>query len=1221
MPTNKTSLNKAINLKLNTENIDYFDDFNFIEVVRDTFSDIKLDSKYSILKFLNTERILLAIKNFKRVNGIKGKINLEETRGGKKVPVEKTKKIINKEKRKKIKVEKRQKEILKILEQQKLEKKLKVEKELKLKAEKEKNIKIESQKKNFNSITGRIIDEIKNTDYDDSYFELDNVIYTAEYPEFRQIKLFIKPHKQIKLSNSKLKKILETEKILDGINGYDDYAWNKLPENIKNFYIEKYNYIDKQGNKVFNSNKYFKFIEKIEEKTNKLLSEIIENKQDVKYDKNIFTYKFNVEDKLSELKNNLSDELKLPKKKQDKNFIKKIEQEIKEYKGEPKYKLKSVTYEGKRHGMEKNDFGTFPVQLGSTSGKVTQLEGSQIGTIIASYYQNKAGAFNKFKGEFVKIPNEYKIKSNKILRNSKNEQISIKIKDVEYGAINFLVENSCALLSLNFLVGPEITKKYGIKKGITPIANLKTICNDYNISIIDSQGNKIQSRTEIKNDNREEQLILLKNEHLLPLFKLNKIEEPTKEEKEIPKFENLCFFDFETIHKDGIIMPLSVSFCNVDIRFGKFIKGDIMFYFGANCCEKFILNLPKNTCIIGFNNNNFDDYLIVNEILNNTKFKNNKKFISYQNNRVINLIYSDKILRSFDIIRFLAGKNLADLCTAFNISKENCKGSIDFKLIQKLFDEGGFKNVYEQLGEKLNEYNKHDITSIIEIYEKFDRECIKTLLEKCGEEYSPNYCLNRSIFTVGSLAKKLCVKLCGNYPTLSKSYSEFKMLRESLFGGRSQNFKQGKFENICSMDVCSLYPTIMKSHSHYLLIEKDEKFSEKACRNVYPVGYPKKLENINENSILNEKFIKNGKLHPALIYKLGMVKCVINQKNLKIKVVPKKNEEEMKLDWNCDETFTRFITSIDYYFLKILGCEVKILEYYYWEEYNYYFDNYISLLFKLKQEQDEFKAQKSEKYNDAQREFYKIMMNSIYGKSIENIHLSGTFLNYKNKEIDNEKYCNINMIDAYDSVKLVSATIKDAYIEKNWKKLNTKHSLTGVFVLAYSHAFMFPFLHWFKDDVIQTDTDSIHVPISCMNQILKQLPAFKAGNEMPSLKLNGKFKKLGQFENEIKEEVNKTIHLKSKCYLFILKNSIKKRFKGINFKNGLYKIDINNKDENWKPLRDEKETINFYEAYFKNKVIYYKISQITRKTFIELNNGNSAYSQLLALDNIKKLTL
>ena len=295
-----------------------------------------------------------------------------------------------------------------------------------------------------------------------------------------------------------------------------------------------------------------------------------------------------------------------------------------------------------------------------------------------------------------------------------------------------------------------------------------------------------------------------------------------------------------------------------------------------------------------------------------------------------------------------------------------------------------------------------------------------------------------------------------------------KFFRESIYGGRTYKYKHTfvskqiddyvdgnlSFEDIddylIDADVNSLYPAAMK--------------------NAFPIGIPTRLKpNTPSVNYFNELISDQSKCPKVGIYQIEYV----TNKYLIDAILPRR--EEGRLKWDLQDSVGVY-NSVDIDNALDQGYKIKIVEGYYWEETEYVFDSYINFLYQFK---------KDSKKGTAQYTLAKLMMNGLYGKTIQRpildeniiIRLQEEFIKYHIK---------------YGGVSMRALSDGSFYLTyQNEYQLTheiTKPCYLGSFILGYSRKIMLDYLQmtnpYFNSTEVEkqiehspyyTDTDSIQI--------------------------------------------------------------------------------------------------------------------------------------------------
>jgi len=246
---------------------------------------------------------------------------------------------------------------------------------------------------------------------------------------------------------------------------------------------------------------------------------------------------------------------------------------------------------------------------------------------------------------------------------------------------------------------------------------------------------------------------------------------------------------------------------------------------------------------------------------------------------------------------------------------------------------------------------------------------------------------------------------------------------------------------------------------------------------------------------------------------------------------------------------------VDYRYLKLclsLGVELvkvsKVLEY----SQKPFLKDYIELNTDLRKN-----AQ-----NDFETDFFKLMNNSVFGKTMESVRNRINF-----RLVDNEdsawRVKNLNRFTIFDE------NLIGVHIQKMKIKLN-KPVYLGQTILDDSKALMYNFHYNFilkkvkreNIDLLFTDTDSLcyHIRKEDIFQIIKDnKDEFDLSNypkDDPLYDATNK-KVIGKFKNESIKQITEFVGLRAKLYAFTVDNDDEKHLKCKGVKSGVVKKDLN----------------------------------------------------------------
>lgn len=385
-------------------------------------------------------------------------------------------------------------------------------------------------------------------------------------------------------------------------------------------------------------------------------------------------------------------------------------------------------------------------------------------------------------------------------------------------------------------------------------------------------------------------------------------------------------------------------------------------FLGYDCGRQFVdwFNTNSNHkmfIFIGFNNTNFDNFLMLEDFLQyNEEHSDNPINISeifYNGSQLLNFKI-EGVHNFFDIRKHLVGSLKAN-CASFKI--ESCaKKSFDHAKAQSLHEDGALIEFITG-NEELKEYNEYDVLATAVLYKRYQSAL-------AGIEATSAYARRlHDIKTIGSLIYKVFEdnkkKLGFDLPKLT--YQQYTDMQRSKIAGRVEMFNgvQEVKERLASTDVCSLYPFVMSVLNVY-----------------YPCG--KKLVEVSEYQGDDV---------------LGFYYCDIDQSNLRASNLPNiyAKKSDMENDWSYTGLLENYlISNVMVGLLLKYGCSVVIKSGFVFKDKKKSCDMFGFLLdmMEAKNVQDSLKGKDG--YNPALRETLKLLMNSLSGKVIEGLHTEKT---------------------------------------------------------------------------------------------------------------------------------------------------------------------------------------------------------------------------------------
>jgi len=620
------------------------------------------------------------------------------------------------------------------------------------------------------------------------------------------------------------------------------------------------------------------------------------------------------------------------------------------------------------------------------------------------------------------------------------------------------------------------------------------------------------------------------------------------------------FFDYETVidfNTSSCMQPYSLSILmltpsqlnDLEIYDGMKRQEDVnrirtancITFMGYDCNEQFISwflenQLNKMFVMIGFNNTNFDNFLLLEGLLKYKELHPETEYsvsdIFYNGSQLLNFRVAGRHT-TFDIRKHLVG-TLRKNCESFKI---NCcsKKEFDHDYAQSLHNNQQLIN-YITNNEELREYNEYDVLATAVLYRRYQLALgeIQSTSKYSNELYQHK--------TIGSLIYKVFCdnKKEKNFELPMLDYQFYKDLQKSKIAGRVEMFNgvQKVEERLASTDVCSLYPYVMAVHNCY-----------------YPCGD----EIVMVNDYLGDD-------------EIGFYYCDIDQSCLKDKNLPniyaKKSETEN--DWSYDGVLENYlISNVMIGLLRENGCNVVVKE-------GFVFQNkmkscemfgFLLEMMKAKNFQDlESKKEKkceANSYNPALRETLKLLMNSLSGKVIEGLHTEKTV------DINNcadylkiqEKASKINFINA------VGGKVFLTYELNEEELINQQRPIyLGVLIYDYAKRYMYrnSYSKIGKANLLYTDTDASKFRyrhflewknwVETENVVVPHWEEVEAYDERYKghLIYRSDSKVFGSFEDELEDYIGDEYVfycLEKKSWLYGYKNGSwksKYRFKGLN---------------------------------------------------------------------------
>jgi hypothetical protein len=661
--------------------------------------------------------------------------------------------------------------------------------------------------------------------------------------------------------------------------------------------------------------------------------------------------------------------------------------------------------------------------------------------------------------------------------------------------------------------------------------------------------NKIEIDDEVYINSRYE---IIKNNQII--FNVNQI---NKNSKAVAKVNyRYLIFDYETVinfNTDNCMQEYSLSILNIDDillkelsdandnnnndKIQEIRKSNCITFTGFDCSKQFINWLILNSndikyTLIGFNNCNFDNYILLDALLKSNKEDIQTSNIFYNGNELLNFCIMGRHTM-FDLRKHLSG-SLKYNCESFKIGMCS-KKTLDHHKMQELFNNNTLLD-YIKDNNDLKEYNEYDVISTGILYYKYKSALMNIKsISKYGSELHNKITIGSLIYSVfEDRQKELNIK----FDKLElETYND---LQSSKIAGRVEMFNgiQKLNEKLSALDYCSLYPYVMSVLNVY-----------------YPYG-----------DIINVDSYKGDD-------EIGFYYCDIDQSNLKNQNLPNIQAYKTKSEniWDYKEEIKNtLISNVMISLLKKYNCKVVIRNGFIFsnkmkscEMFNFLLD-----IMTYKNKEDTLKDSNDKKYNPALRNTTKLLINSLSGKVIEGLHVNKTVVvdNLAKYQTIKDKSKSIDTINTIGENIVVNYTLNKEDIIKEQRPI-----YIGCLIYDYAKKYMFETVYSKigLDKLLYTDTDSTTIKytdfINFKNNNNILVPHWEEIEKIDErYKTHRLFeensKVFGSLEDELKniKGDNYTYYLlQKKTYLYTNNNDTKWRFKGINPNNIL----INNNEE------------------------------------------------------------
>ena len=542
--------------------------------------------------------------------------------------------------------------------------------------------------------------------------------------------------------------------------------------------------------------------------------------------------------------------------------------------------------------------------------------------------------------------------------------------------------------------------------------------------------------------------------------------------KRKPKQLTYAFFDFETFNE------ASKACKSVTYNAGLLIGDTYTSFWGKDSLKRFmdcITAHPTPLLLISYNGSGFDSFFIMNYI-NEHKIPLSKRAPIIANGRILTLELENGT-KFFDLYNYTAPSSLETLYDdCFNI-KEGGKSFFPHQFIKSWADieyvggpitepslytdymvtllekeKMGTLNKKEKEPQKLQRFQSflsslpshYSLRKESDKYLKIDCEVLQKCFYKMEAQFAADFGINiLESITLSSAGEKYFRSLIPKDKRVELGLSKelYGLYKRANYGGRvqphRQQYKSKDFgkpfaeieDYLVDVDAVSLYPSVMES-------------------NEYPVGDGRWLtaEQVQEA----QAALDSGDLS-SLKHGVYNVDVVPNTRLL-VPAIPSKSDKGFTC-WNLQPSKDQSYMLPDIVSGVKHGYKFTLLKSYVFDDSIKIFSKYINHVFKVKQEEDDFKAKGDTLYNPTRRMIAKLLMNCLYGKmSQKPIEDSSVTIN---NEADFRKFLReYQWRDIHEMGDNVVAVGK----RKDFSVCVRKPMQLGSYILAYSRTLMTSFM-------------------------------------------------------------------------------------------------------------------------------------------------------------------
>ena len=583
------------------------------------------------------------------------------------------------------------------------------------------------------------------------------------------------------------------------------------------------------------------------------------------------------------------------------------------------------------------------------------------------------------------------------------------------------------------------------------------------------------------------------------------------------KKRNWIIFDLETLPcgKGETHLVYAVGWYD-------YMKKQYYHLYGDDCFSKFmdwIDEHGQDKTYIAYNGCNFDFYFLQKELLNRNietkSIRPNGRILTLQWGKVDNGKTVKWKNRVWDLCQFMPGFSLKKACEDFDTEIQ--KTSFDHA---RMHDWDCVLNINNKID--CLKYLYHDVMSLVELTDKY--------VTSCEEEYDASPTKYLTISSFAESVWKSGLEEMIEVPDMEKQH----FIRKSVYGGRtypcrkrfqSKIYKTIKSNKSNKHKLKILYKELLKDGDY--IFNGDINSQYPACMagcELMPTLYPTGLSQWIDDPIKAEQIFNTNK-------QLGIYEIEFTCPNKKLrhailprkKIVQRKNGKQIftGVEWSLLDGRGTYNT-IDIQNAIKHGYKIKFVgKALVWEDVSdKIYHSYVNMVYAKK-------VKASIDNNKAKRAIAKLMMNSLYGKTLQNPISKSECIARSNEHDKIETFLSTHILtdweimesdDTIEYIFLTGEKISDVRISK-------KPTHLGSMILAYSRRLWLMFLETIDptlESEITTylDTDSLHIS-GLHSEILRQAGMIHDD-------------KLGYLSNDCKNNalIINEINLSPKCYMY-----------------------------------------------------------------------------------------